>query len=244
MTKKQIKKQVPGGFDDTVKKVLREYAEALLFAIIFAVIIRAFFVSAYKIPTNSMAPTLQVGDFIFAIKWPFGFSLPGKKQRLGFNPPRRGDIVVFSCPHSRSGHCVKRVVALPGDKVQIIKKNLFVNDVKASYKPLHINQESEQHFATPSAVVAETIFNHTRHIVIGANLEFENYGPVVVPPDHFFTLGDARDFTEDSRLWGVVPYTSLQAKVVLIWMSLDWRLAWSGDGGARIRWGRIFLKPK
>ena len=226
-------------FDDTIKRALREYAEALIVAILIAVFLRVFIVSAYKIPTSSMSPNLKVGDFIFVNKIIFGFEWPiftGKK--FSFRSPERGDVVVFKCPQEKSVSCVKRVVGLPGDKIQIIKKNLVVNDEIARYKKGKFQSIEEQEVG--NALLIESVQGKQRAIIITSEPESESFGPIIVPPEHFFVLGDSRDTSDDSRFWGAIPYSSLQGKVMFVWMSLDWSKTWQNKGWPRVRWERLF----
>ncbi|MCB0390374.1 MAG: signal peptidase I [Bdellovibrionales bacterium] len=228
-------KKAPIGVEDNIKKVLREYSEALLLAIVIALLVRVFIFSSYKIPTEAMVPTLQVGDFIIGSKLSYGFKLPFIEKQYFSKLPKRGEVVIFKCKKSGASECIKRIVALPGDRVQIIKKNLFINNKKADYQFLPLEKDGQ-------ANVIEKIGQSERIISITHSRVLENYGPVVVPPKHFFVLGDARDSTEDSRVWGMIPFKHLQAKALFVWMSLDWRDYWAKKGAVRVRWDRIFKK--
>ncbi|MCB0356983.1 MAG: signal peptidase I [Bdellovibrionales bacterium] len=218
-----------------LKKILREYTEALLLAIVIAILVRTFVFSAYKIPTNAMYPTLHVGDFIIGSKLSYGLQVPFSNRKIAVKKPKRGDVVIFKCAKASSGECIKRVVAVPGDRIQIVKKNLFINNQKAEYQFLPLEKSG-------MAKVIENIAGSQRQISITHSRVLENYGPVVVPPQHFFVLGDARDGTEDSRVWGMIENSRLIAKAIFIWMSLDWSEAWAQKGNVKVRWERIFTK--
>ncbi|MCB9026167.1 MAG: signal peptidase I [Bdellovibrionaceae bacterium] len=224
--------------EDSIKKVLREYTEALLIALIIAVIVRTFIFSAYKIPTEAMYPTLQVGDFVIGSKLSYGWRVPFLKDQIFYKKsPQRGDVIIFNCVKSGSGDCVKRVIAVPGDRIQIVKKNLFINNTKADY----VISSSDQ---MGKANLVEKIGASERIISITHSRILENYGPVIVPPGQYFVLGDARDGTEDSRVWGMISGADIKAKALFIWMSLDWSEVWSNKGSVKVRWERIFRKIK
>ena len=230
-------------FDASIKRVLRDYAEALLFAVIIAIILRIFFISSYKIPTSSMTPTLRVGDFIIAYKWPFGFHVPfSSEPNLGFQMPHRGDVIVFVCPDSPSSRCIKRVVGLPGDRVQIVKKNLFINNRKAEYARAPDQDLSDFEVTKPYAIVYEKIDGRKYKITIQNKRGLEDYGPIVVPPDHVFVLADSRDSSKDSRLWGPIPTQYLTGRAQRIWLSLDWSKTWKEGGLPSVRWSRFFRR--
>ncbi|MCM2282406.1 MAG: signal peptidase I, partial [Bdellovibrionaceae bacterium] len=118
------------------KIVLREYLESLIVAVIVALLLRFFVISAYKIPTGSMVPTLMAGDFIFAYKLPYGVPVPFTGQKLATRPPARGDVVVFRPPGNESVNYIKRVVGLPGERIEIRQKKLFINDRESTYEAL------------------------------------------------------------------------------------------------------------
>lgn len=224
-----------------IKIILREYTESLIVAVILALILRFFVVTAYKIPTGSMVPTLKVGDFIFAYKLPYGVPVPfSGGERLGAKLPERGDVVVFRYPGNESVNYVKRVVGLPGDRIAIKTKKLFINDLEASYQPL--SKDVIQDLPGNEYYAAfEESFSGSAHLVIRNNAdEADFFGPVVVPPGHIFVLGDNRDSSDDSRYWGTVPVKNLEGRVIMIWMSFDWLNRWGDERYPSIRWERVF----
>jgi len=187
------------------KSVLREYAEAIVIAVVLALFIRTFVVQAFKIPSGSMKPTLLVGDHILVNKFIYGIKIPfTDKTIIELGKPKRGDVVVFKYPLDRKKDYIKRVIGLPGDKVELVNKQLFINgrlidDPHASY----------------------SFYGNLR-----------NFGPVAVPAQHLFVMGDNRDESSDSRVWGFVPYAYLKGKAFLIYWSWD-----REDFG--VRWGRL-----
>ena len=187
------------------KSVLREYAEAIVIAVVLALFIRTFVVQAFKIPSGSMKPTLLVGDHILVNKFIYGIKIPfTDKTIIKLGKPKRGDVVVFKYPLDTKKDYIKRVVGLPGDKVELENKQLFING-KITDDP------------------------HASYSIYG---NLRNFGPVTVPVHHLFVMGDNRDESSDSRVWGFVPDAYLKGKAFLIYWSWD-----SRDFG--VRWSRL-----
>lgn len=205
--------------------LLREYAESLIIAISLALIVRTFVLTAFHIPTAAMAPALLPGDFILAYRLPFGISMAG--MHMGGRLPARGEVVVFRCPQNTKNYCVKRVVGLPGDRIQIVKKRLFINGEPAQYSAAK-RVDGDLQFEEKFPGFRETILISSE----GGKVDVP---PTIVPPGTVYVLGDSRDIGEDSRNWGPVPVNSLQARVLWIWMSFDWK-----GQGFSVRWDRVF----
>ncbi len=178
------------------KSLFREYGEALAIALILALVIRAFIIQAFSIPSGSMVPTLLVGDYLLVNKFVYGIRNPlNNKVWIPLSTPKRWDIVVFIFPQDTSKDYIKRVVGLPG-----------------------INGE---HLETPHAVNTDpTIISNPNRPTDSPR---DNFGPVVVPPNSYFVMGDNRDHSYDSRFWGAVPMDALRGKAVVIYFS------WAGD---------------
>lgn len=189
------------------KSLWREYGEALIIALVLALVIRAFVIQAFTIPSGSMVPTLLVGDYLLVNKFIYGIRNPfTNKVWIPVSTPKRWDIVVFIFPQDPSKDYIKRVVALPGEKVQIINKKLYVNG-----QPLE----------TPHAVNTDsTVIPSPTHPLESPR---DNFGPLVVPKDSYFVMGDNRDHSYDSRFWGPVPMDALRGKAFIIYFS------WAGD---------------
>jgi len=194
------------------RSAFREYAEALIIAFILALVIRGVVVQAFKIPSGSMLPTLQIGDHILVNKFIYGLRLPvlGTAVVPG-RLPQRGDIVVFVYPVDPSKDFIKRVVALPGEVVQVRDKTVYVNGKKLDDRhAFHVDGSKGSHAAAPR----------------------DNYGPVTVPERSLFVMGDNRDRSYDSRFWGFVDIADVRGKAFLVY--------WSWAGGDRwVRWERI-----
>ncbi|MCB0407636.1 MAG: signal peptidase I [Bdellovibrionales bacterium] len=226
----------PSGLFFKIYTLVRAYAEGIILTILFAIILRVFVVTPYRIPNNLMAPNLIIGDFILAYRLPYGIRVPFTHIKLGEKLPHRGDLVVFPCPKTKSITCLRRVVGLPGDRLEIRGERLFINGQQADYELIEKN-ELGVHFK-------ETIEDHQYEIFIRGNEGHVQFGPVIVGPQSVFLLSDHRDLGEDSRSWGGVHVQEIEARVAFIWLSLDWltesRLQSSGPA---LRWERLFQSP-
>ena len=177
------------------KSALREYAEAAAIAILLALFIRTFVVQAFKIPSGSMEPTLLVGDHILVNKFIYGVKLPLiRKTIIPVSKPERGDVIVFIYPVDPSKDFIKRVIGIPGDKVEIIDEKLFIND-RPYADEYGVYTKRPAHTVNPGAKY--------------------NYGPVTVPEGGYLVLGDNRDHSYDGRFWGFVPESSIKGKVMI-----------------------------
>ena len=228
-------------------RLMREYTERLIVAVCLALVLRFFVVSAYKIPTGSMLPTLKVGDFIFAYKLPYGFPIPfSNGRRWSSTLPERGDVVVFRYPGNENVNYVKRVVGLPGDQIALKNKKLLINGTEVEYQALSSKLISDVPSAEFYSVYSESfgaLSKDPDHIVMTNQADKgDSFGPVVVPPGQIFVLGDNRDSSDDSRYWGTVPVTHLEGRVIMVWLSLDWMNMWGNDSLPKIRWERLFKK--
>lgn len=191
------------------KSLIREYGEALLVALVLAFVIRTFVVQAYKIPSESMVETLLVGDHLLASKFAYGIKIPFIHSYIyRGDDPAYGDIIIFEYPNDPSVDYIKRVIGLPGDVIAVRDKRLYRNGMPVEEKYIRYEQPN----------IIEPIR--------------DNFGPVTVPPDKYFVMGDNRDNSLDSRFWGFVDRGAIQAKA--------WRIYWSWDDkDNRPRWSRI-----
>ena len=176
------------------KSVVREWVESIVVAFMLAMIIRAFVVQAFKIPTGSMRPTLLEGDLILVNKFIYGAKIPFTDFRLpAVMQPKRGDVIVFIYPEDRKKDFIKRLVALPGERVEIKNGSIYIND-----KPL-----------------LDPLFNQ-RYYYNRGDLAREGE-KIVVPLDSFFVLGDNSASSKDSRYWGFVPRQNILGKAMIIY---------------------------
>jgi signal peptidase I len=198
--------------DSPKRSRFRENVEAILIAVIIALFIRTFVVQAFKIPSGSMKPTLQIGDHILVNKFIYGVKIPYLSSViLPVKDPQRGDIVVFKFPVDPRKDFIKRVIAVPGDVVEIRDKAIFINGRQVNHD-----------FG---------VFSDPR--TIAGNLKpRDNLGPITVPKDALFVMGDNRDESFDSRFWGFVPIRDVSGKAFIIYWS------WDSDDFS-VRWRRL-----
>lgn len=212
------------------KSIVREYAEAIIVAMLLAFAIRVFVVQAFKIPSGSMIPTLLIGDHILVSKLSYGLQWPTDCNMLmsfppvncytsttvvTFGKPQRGDIVVFRFPEDEEKDFIKRIVGLPGDTIQLRNKVVLVNG-----QPLDDKAFTQR---IDPGVIDSTINPR------------DNFGPVTVPEGSYFVMGDNRDQSLDSRFWGYVREEKIRGKAFRIYWS------WNGQGNWTewVRWERF-----
>ncbi|HOW56906.1 MAG TPA: signal peptidase I [Smithellaceae bacterium] len=194
-------KKAKNASPDKIKGKVKEYAEAIIIAILIAVVIRTFIIAAYKIPSGSMKPTLLIGDHLMVNKFIYGVKIPYfRKTIIPVTDPERGDIIVFIYPQDRSKDYIKRVIGKGGDKIEIKNKKIFLNGKEYS-DGVGVYSDSKIY---PAAIN-----------------ERDNFGPVTVPQGHLFVMGDNRDESMDSRFWGFVDLKDVEGKALIIYWSWD-----------------------
>ena len=185
------------------KSVVREYAESLIIAVVLALFVRTWVFQAFKIPTGSMEPNLLIGDHLIVNKMVFSPAVTFlERGLLPRREIRRGDIVVFKYPEEPERDFIKRVIGLPGERLELRRKTVYING-----EPL---TEPYAHLAEPASQSAG---------VTGDLREF--YGPVTVPAGQYFMMGDNRDFSQDSRYWGLLPAHYVKGKALFIYFSFE-----------------------
>ncbi len=221
----------------------RDYLENVLIAVFLALVVRTFILTGYKVPTSSMAPTLLPGDFIFSYRLPYGIKVPLTHVKWAVSTPERGDVVVFTYADQPRVSFVKRVVGLPGDRIQIEKGQLSVNGEKLSYRPLSPSETPAElsDFVSPELfeAVEEKAVEGSRSLLFQKTPKTSNFGPLIVPPNEVFLLGDNRDSSDDSRYWGTVPIERIEGRVEFIWLSLNWQKKIWDNRLPTIRWNRM-----
>ena len=197
------KKTNDAAVENPVKKkhIFREYAESIIVAILLALVIRTFIVQAFKIPSGSMEDTLLIGDHLLVSKFIYGTKIPFTDTKiLKIRDPRRGDVVVFEYPEDPSKDFIKRVVGLPGDVVEGKEKKVFVNG---------------QPYENPHEIHKE------KDLIPKAQNPRDSFGPVTVPADSYFVMGDNRDRSYDSRFWGFVKSSKIKGLAFIKYWSWD-----------------------
>ena len=212
------------------KPLWREYAEAIVIALVLALTIRVFLVQAFKIPSGSMIPSLQIGDHILVNKLAYGLQIPqdcefeaallpvtcySSSMLFEFEKPERGDIIVFRYPEDEHKDFIKRIIGLPGDTIHIREKIVYING-----EPFRDGAFTQR--VDPG-------------MIDGRINPRDTFGPVTVPSDSYFVMGDNRDQSLDSRFWGYVQEHKIKGRAFLVYWS------WYGQGSLMewVRWNRI-----
>ncbi|MBN2141042.1 MAG: signal peptidase I [Desulfovibrionaceae bacterium] len=211
-------------------KQVKEYAEALFIALLLALFIRTFIVQAFKIPSGSMLETLLIGDHLLVNKFGYGVRAPfTDKIVIPVGEPKRGDIVVFEYPEDPSKDFIKRVVAVPGDSVEIRAKQVFLNNQLLNEPFI---RHTDPHVYPRPDCLPEVNADPDRYFDgINHNFKRDNMPLTRVPEGKYFVMGDNRDESHDSRFWGFVDRGAILGKALIIY--------WSWEGLTDIRWERI-----
>ena len=210
MTENKTKEKVEN--KKKIKSKVHEYVEAIIIAILIAVVVRTFIIQAYKIPSRSMVPTLLVGDHLLVNKFIYGVKVPFfRKTIIPITNPQRGDIVVFIYPKDSSKDFIKRVIGVGGDTIEIKNKIISINGKQYS----------------------DAYGIYSDKITYPSSMQpRDNFGPVTVPPESLFVMGDNRDESLDSRFWGFVELKDVEGKAFIIYWS------WNRDEN-NLRWQRL-----
>lgn len=241
------------------KGKIREYIEALVTAVLIAFVIRSFIIEPFKIPSSSMVPTLMIGDHIFVNKFIYGLRPPfTKKHFFQYRTPRRGEVIVFIYPEDESKDFIKRVVGLPGDRIEIKGEDIFVNGEMVKKEPIYVEPSSDDKrvllvknkgwpkdlpyvpgwqnidFFKEKLGSIEHLVQYEKNVYYRPMGHFmrENNGIITVPEGKLFCMGDNRDNSSDGREWGFVPMENIKGKAMFVWLSLDNDNGW-------LRWKRF-----
>ena len=239
------------------KKTIIDNLKTLFYALVIAIIIRSLFIQPFYIPSSSMEPTLLVGDRLFVTKYSYGyskhsfpFSPPVFSNRILFSKPSRGDVVVFKTPADDRTDYIKRLIGLPGDKIQFIDSNLYLNNSEIIKSRISQNDKIYCGSKTIDVFIFEEKISNSKIFTTAysQNFPYQNSDIFIVPEDHYFFLGDNRDCSKDSRFLSSVGYVhkdNLVGKAQFIFFSSDrsigslfafWKLHKS------IRFNRFFKK--
>lgn len=234
----------------TTKSKFLENVKSLSFAIIAALLIRTVAIEPYKIPSSSMKPTLQIGDYVFVLKYAYGYSrhsMPFAPKifegRIFEKPAKRGDVIVFKFPKNDSVYYIKRLVGLPGDKVQMRNGVLFINN--KPIEKIHTGEYNDEEYSNVN------VYNEKLDDTVFQTLDIEDDGPLdntrefLVPDGQYFFMGDNRDRSNDSRMdVGFVPAENLVGKAKVIFFSISGSFWDFIHWYKNIRFNRIFTTIK
>ena len=236
------------------KETFGETVKTVVYAVLIAVVIRSLLFEPFRIPSGSMYPTLEVGDYLFVSKYTYGYSkhsfpasLAPIKGRIWASEPNRGDIVVFKFPVDNKTDFIKRVIGLPGDTVEVKKGILYINDKPVERKEIG-NYKIDEFTIRPEVYTEyeETLPNGIKHRILEISdheRQVDNTTKVTIPEDHYFVMGDNRDRSDDSRVSvGFVPKENLVGKARLVFFSHNDKGAWykPWTWPKMIRWSKIF----
>jgi signal peptidase I len=220
---------------------LTEWSISIIAGLGLFYVLRAFAIEAYRIPTGSMEDTLLAGDFVLVNKAIYGSRIPFIHARVpGFAEPHRGDIIVFVPPHERDKNYVKRLVAAPGDTIEMQDKIVRVNG-KAVEEPFAQYRDPADAMTPGGFWQCRYTLNIRSEI---CNPSRDNWGPIVVPANRYLVLGDNRDDSEDSRYWGFVGRESILGRPLVIYFSLRRSDAGHLTWKSRVRWDRVGLSVR
>lgn len=240
---------------DWLKHFSRSSWGSFTLAIMAAIVFRQSVASPYKIPSGSMIPTLKIGDFIFVNKLSYALKLPVpyvNRNLADFGAPKRGDVVVFIYPHDRNLDFIKRVVGIPGDKIELREDVLYINEAPVEFKEYKDRSIIDDQASDVKAYVKllQEKTGQTKHLIMQyPKATPDTFDPIVVPSGHLFVMGDNRDNSRDSRFWGFVPIEDVRGKAKFIWLSLDFdnpyfsiELLGKSYQVPSIRWNRFGMK--
>lgn len=222
------------------KSTFREYADSIGVAVLVALLLRAFVVEAFKIPSGSMIPTLAIGDHIFVNKFLYGLRIPFTTVRFfEWRKPQRGEVIVFIWPVDPSKDFIKRIIAIEGDTIEVRSDVVYVNGKPVPHHEIpgdfpywdYTEETGRWHQEVARRVTEEWGGEEYTTLHAVGRRGGRDLPPTVVPPGHVYVLGDNRENSQDSRFWGPLPVENIKGKALVVW--------WSSGEPEGVRWGRI-----
>jgi signal peptidase I len=255
MTKSTTKKASNGAVEKPAPQSrsfsawLWDWTKSIAIALVVWMVLRTFIIEAFRIPSSSMENTLLVGDFLFVNKALYGAEVPFTGKHLpAFREPRRGDILVFDSvePETPGMKIVKRLIGLPGDTLAMEGGDLYRNGKKVD-EPYAVRGDPTR--SEPDPFQRAKMRNwQVRYLIQRDKSTYQpdlhDWGPIVVPPDSFFMMGDNRDSSYDGRYWGFLPRKNVRGRPLLVYFSYDHDSYKPLPFLSAIRWGRLFSTPK
>jgi len=239
-------RQQPATSKTNTEPVIIEYSKAFFPVLLVVLVLRAFIIEPFRIPSGSMMPSLLVGDFILVKKYSYGLRAPVWHNRMTEGDrPERGDVIVFRFPEDESQDYIKRVIGLPGDHISYYNQRLAINgkDLKTEYEQLYgglgdvnsmYNAGGCDRAGAQCRLYNEQVGDISHLLMINPGRPFSISGEWFVPDGHYFVMGDNRDHSNDSRVWGFVPEANLVGKATRVWMHWDFREDGTGFDPSRI----------
>ena len=215
------------------KKSLKDNVLSIFYAVFAALLIRSFLFEPFSIPSGSMYPNLLVGDYLFVSKYSYGFSkhslpfsIPLIPKRIFFKEPKRGEIVVFKTPEDNKTDYIKRLIALPGDKIKLVSNTIYLNGKEIK----QLNPREEMYKDIEVSKLQETLPNTNTYDIYEFKknsifIDTNNFKEFIVPDEHYFVIGDNRDNSQDSRFIGPVPKENLVGRAEIVFLSVDTSIA-------------------
>ena len=215
------------------KKSLKDNVLSIFYAVFAALLIRSFLFEPFSIPSGSMYPNLLVGDYLFVSKYSYGFSkhslpfsIPLIPERIFFKEPKRGEIVVFKTPEDNKTDYIKRLIALPGDKIKLVSNTIYLNGKEIK----QLNPREEMYKDIEVSKLQETLPNTNTYDIYEFKknsifIDTNNFKEFIVPDEHYFVIGDNRDNSQDSRFIGPVPKENLVGRAEIVFLSVDTSIA-------------------
>lgn len=228
------------------RQVLWEWTKSISVAVVVWLLLRTFLIEAFRIPSGSMENTLLIGDFLFVNKAVYGAEVPLLGKHLpAFREPARNDVLVFDSVEEEGLKVVKRLIGMPGDTLEMQNGALYRNG-KLVDEP-YVRHDAPTKSESPEyrlKMRSWQVLHLVKRDTATYNPDLQEWGPIVVPPDSFFMMGDNRDLSYDGRYWGFLPRTNVRGTPLIIYYSYDpssWKML---PALSAIRWGRILTRPK